>query len=102
MTDEKRPKKKISIEIQKDVEGGVYFNQALIIHTNKEFMIDFCLALPDGKARVQSRVITNPVDLKALLYALKENVDNFEKKYGTITLPGAASVVVPEDKEKIH
>jgi len=92
--------KSITVEISKDLEGGVYFNQALIIHTNKEFMMDFGLALPDGKIKVQSRVITNPVDAKAFLNALQENVANFEKKHGTINIPKPPKV--PTDKHKIH
>ncbi len=81
--------KKITAEIPKDMEGGVYFNQALIIHTNKEFLIDLGLVLPDGRIKVQSRVITNPLDAKAFLCALQENIANFEKKHGVIQLPNA-------------
>lgn len=101
MDDSKKKEKKIAIEISKDMEGGSYFNQALIIHTNKEFMIDLGIALPDGKIKVQSRVITNPIDAKAFLNALQENISIFEKKFGTIQMPGQ-QLRVPEDKQKIH
>jgi len=101
MNDSQKKEKKIAIEISKDMEGGSYFNQALIIHTNKEFMMDFGIALPDGKIKVQSRVITNPIDAKAFLHALQENIAIFEKKFGTIQMPGQ-EVSIPENKRKIH
>lgn len=87
MSETKKNKAKISFEISKDLEGGVYSNQAFIIHSRKEFIIDFGLALPTGNIRVQSRIITNPSDAKAIFLALEENIKNYEKKYGSIPLP---------------
>ena len=87
MAETKRGKNKISFEISKDLEGGIYSNQAFIIHSKKEFIIDFGLALPTGNIRVQSRIITNPIDAKAIQMALGENIKNYEKKYGPIPVP---------------
>ena len=87
MTETKKKKAKVSFEISKDLEGGVYANQAFIIHSRKEFIIDFGLGLPTGNIRVQSRIITNPIDAKAIFLALEENINNFEKKYGPIPVP---------------
>lgn len=87
MAETKKNKAKISFEISKDLEGGVYSNQAFIIHSRKEFIIDFGLALPTGNIRVQSRIITNPTDAKAIFLALEENIKNYEKKYGPIPVP---------------
>ncbi len=83
MSHQKEPVE-ISIEINKELEGGVYVNQAVIIHSPKEFIIDFGLALPNGKIRVQSRIITNPIDAKAILLALQNNVEKYESQYGKI------------------
>ena len=82
-----KKKNEVSIEISKDVEGGNYANQAFIIHSRKEFILDFGLALPTRNIRVQSRIITNPTDAKAISMALEENIKNYEKKYGTIPVP---------------
>ncbi len=88
----------ISFEISKDIEGGVYINQAFIIHSRKEFILDLGLALPTGKIKVQTRVITNPLDAKAIYLALKENIEKYEQQYGSIpvskpaTKPGSEQV----------
>jgi hypothetical protein len=87
----------ISFEISKELEGGVYVNQAIIIHSRKEFMIDLGLALPNGKIKVQSRVITNPIDAKAIYLALKENIEKYEQQHGVIPLP--KPVPKPESKQ---
>jgi hypothetical protein len=78
---------RISFEISKELEGGVYVNQAFIIHSGKEFILDLGLALPTGKIKVQARVITNPVDAKAIYLALKENIEGYERQYGPIPVP---------------
>lgn len=87
MSETKKKATKVSFEIAKDIEGGVYSNQAFIIHSRKEFIIDFGLSLPTGKIRVQSRIITNPIDAKAIYLAFEENIKNYEKKFGTIPVP---------------
>jgi hypothetical protein len=87
LSETKKGKTKISFEISKELEGGVYANQAFIIHSRKEFIIDFGLTLPTRNIRVQSRIITNPIDAKAIYLALEENIKNYEKKFGPIPVP---------------
>ncbi len=87
----------ISFEINKDIEGGVYVNQAFIIHSRKEFILDLGLALPNGKIKVQTRVITNPMDAKAIFLALKENIEKYELQYGNI--PVSKSPPKPGSKQ---
>jgi len=79
--------RQIKLEISKEIEGGVYVNQAFIIHSRKEFILDLGLSLPGGKIRVQTRVITNPQDAKAIYLALKENIEHYERQYGPIPQP---------------
>ncbi len=101
MSKEKENKKlpQVAIEINKDIEAGVYVNQAFIIHSRKEFIIDLGLGLPTGKIRIQSRVITNPQDAKAIFLALKENIERYELQYGDIPLPKTQ----PKPKsERVH
>jgi len=77
----------ISVEISKEIEGGVYANQVIIIHSHKEFILDFGFSLPTGKMRIQSRIITTPQDAKAILLALKENIEKYERQFGPLPSP---------------
>ena len=78
----------LSFEIRPEVEGGVYSNVASIVHNANEFMLDFAVLVP-GKdaARVQARVITNPIHAKQFLAALAENVAGYERSFGEIAVP---------------
>lgn len=96
----KEKKDFLSVEINPQIEGGSYINQAMIIHNVKEFILDFGLALPEGKIKVQSRLITNPIDAKAIMLALRDNVAKYEEKFGEITLPSPP--VISKGSEQVH
>ena len=82
-----KKQRQISISISDEVEKGVYVNQAIIGHSQKEFIIDLGLLLPLGnKIKIQSRVITNPVDAKILYLLLKENIEKYEQRFGAIPI----------------
>ena len=54
-------------------------------------------ALPGlPQARVNNRQILSPESAKRLLFALQENVVNFEQQFGTIQLGGAPEAAQPE------
>ena len=75
----------ISLSITDEIERGVYVNRTIIAHSQKEFIIDLGLLVPPGnKIKVQSRVITNPIDVKILYLLLKENIEKYEQRFGTI------------------
>jgi hypothetical protein len=77
----------INIELPAEVANGVYANLAIISHSPTEFVLDFIQVLPGTpKAQVRSRVILAPQHAKRLLYALKDNLDKFERNYGEIDL----------------
>ncbi len=97
--DKEREQVEISIEISKELEGGVYINQAVIIHSSKEFIIDLGLALPNGKIRVQSRIITNPIDAKAIFLALKDNIEKYEAQYGKIPTLSGGGPAQPQSRQ---
>lgn len=81
-------KKTITIDIPSYMEKGVYANQMIIGHSQKEFIIDFGLIVPPGnKIKIVSRIITNPVDAKTLLMVLNENISRYEKVFGAIPVP---------------
>ena len=82
------PKKTITIDVSWDIEKGAYANQIIIGHSQKEFILDSGLIVPPGnKIKIVSRVITNPIDAKALLMVLNENISRYEKMFGAINVP---------------
>jgi hypothetical protein len=65
----------------------VYSNIVRIGHSPYEFMIDFGQFQPEGKrAFMDVRIITSPQHAKAILKALKDNIDIYEEKHGIINL----------------
>ena len=86
-TNNEKKQRRISISISDEIEKGVYVNQAIIGHSQKEFIIDLGLLVPPGnKIKIQSRVITNPIDAKILYLLLKENIEKYENRFGTIPI----------------
>lgn len=78
-------KQGLKIELTPEVAGGHYSNLAIISHTPGEFYIDFINVAPNmPQARVQSRIIMNPENAKNLLFALRDNIQKYEKTYGEI------------------
>ncbi|MDR1725157.1 MAG: DUF3467 domain-containing protein [Bacteroidales bacterium] len=75
----------LDIELGADVASGVYSNLQIVTHSPTEVIIDFVQVMPGiPKAIVKSRIILNPQHAKRLLYALKDNLDKYEKQHGTI------------------
>jgi len=98
MQDDKKDKsKKVNIQIQLDEEiaQGTYVNLAMVNHSETEFTMDFIYVQPQQpKAKVRARIISSPKHTKRLLQALLENVEKFEKRFGTIELSGP----LPQEK----
>ena len=101
MSDPKTPqKKKVNIQIQLDEEiaQGAYVNLAMVNHSETEFTLDFIYVQPQQpKAKVRARIISSPKHTKRLLEALKDNVEKYEKRFGTID----ASNPLPQE-ELLH
>jgi len=77
----------LQIQLDDDIANGHYINMALVNHTETEFTIDFIYVQPQQpKAKVRSRVITNPKHMKRLLVAMQDNLAKFEAKFGAIEL----------------
>ena len=86
MSDEKKAKNSVNIELPEEVAEGVYSNLAIISHSQSEFVVDFVRMVPNvPKAKVKSRVILTPQHAKRLLKALNDNVVKFEKQFGPIS-----------------
>ncbi len=83
----KTPEIQLQIQLDDNIADGQYINMALVNHTETEFTIDFIYVQPQQpKARVRSRIITNPKHMKRLLIAMQDNVAKFEAKFGAIVL----------------
>ncbi len=86
-TPQKRPGKRISIDIPKELEA-VYANVAFISHTPAEVVLDFAQVLPrSNRGKVKSRVIMSPMHAKMLQKALAQNIANYERQFGEIRMP---------------
>jgi len=83
----KTPEIQLQIQLDDNIADGQYVNMALVNHTETEFTLDFIYVQPQQpKARVRSRIITNPKHMKRLLVAMQDNVAKFEAKFGPIVL----------------
>lgn len=77
----------LQLQIDDDMANGLYANMALVYQTETEFTLDFVYVQPhQPRAKVRSRVITNPKHFKRLLRVLQENLTRYESRYGTIVL----------------
>jgi len=87
----KPPEIQLQIQLDDDVANGRYANMALVNHSETEFTLDFIYVQPQQpRAKVLSRIITNPKHMKRLLSAIQDNLAKFEAKFGPIdsTDPG--------------
>lgn len=78
----------LKLNIAPDVAQGTYSNLAIISHSPTEIILDFAQMLPGTpEANVRSRVIMNPVHAKRLLMALEDNIQKYERNFGSIMEP---------------
>ena len=75
----------LQVEIDEATARGVYTNLALITHSETEFILDFLFLQPQTpKTKVLARLVTSPVHAKRLLWALKDNLEKYEARFGAI------------------
>jgi len=78
----------IHIDMDEATAMGQYTNIVLLNHTAHEFTLDAIYLQPNQpRARVRSRLIMSPNHMKRLLLAMQANVDQYEQKFGEITVP---------------
>ncbi len=86
----------LQVELDDATARGAYTNLALITHSETEFILDFLFVQPQqAKARVISRIISSPVHAKRLLWALKENLEKYEARFGPIAAGQAPQAPKP-------
>ncbi|MFA6908767.1 MAG: DUF3467 domain-containing protein [Patescibacteria group bacterium] len=75
----------IQIKIDDATMRGQYANMMSVAHSKEEFVLDFMNIYPIQRAGiVNARVIVSPGHLKRIVNALKENLEKYEKAFGTI------------------
>jgi hypothetical protein len=85
MAETKPPEVQLQIQLDDNIANGQYVNMALVNHTETEFTLDFIYVQPQQpRAKVLSRIITNPKHMKRLLLAMQENMAKFESKFGPV------------------
>jgi len=81
------PPVQLQIEIDPATANGSFINMAMVNHTDTEFTLDLIYLQPQApKAVVRSRAITTPKHMKRLLFALQENIQKYEARFGVIDL----------------
>jgi hypothetical protein len=85
MDDKLKPENRPQIQIitGDEMSRGRYSNSMMVSHSADEFVLDWLLTSPNG-AHLVSRVIVSPPHIKRIINALKENLDNYEKQFGSI------------------
>jgi hypothetical protein len=79
------PELQLQIQLDDAISNGQYANMALVNHSETEFTLDFIYVQPQQpRARVLSRIITNPKHMKRLITAMQDNIAKFEAKFGPI------------------
>lgn len=73
----------IQINTGDDILRGKYSNNLIASHSADEFILDWLLNSPSG-VHLVSRIIVSPSHVKRIIHALKENLDKYEKQFGTI------------------
>ena len=76
--------REIPIKIPDDILRGVYANQMIVAHTREEFLLDFINLFPPGGV-VNARIIVSPGHLKRMIRALQDNLQRYEKEFGTLS-----------------
>lgn len=78
-------KQEVKIEITPEIAAGNYSNMVFIAHSSNEFFMDFIAMTPNAQnAKVQTRVIMTPENIKNLLFALRDNIAKYEHNFGEI------------------
>ena len=78
---------KIEVKVDEEVAAGKFSNYTNIAHSPDEFILDFLFVQPTpppGFGKLMSRVILTPGHAKRLLELLNNNIDEYEKNFGSI------------------
>jgi len=81
----KEEKKGVKIQAQIEQLRAYYMNLAIITHTKREFILDFCLQIPSqSSTQLVARLATSPGHVKAIHKVLGGVIEEYEKQFGEI------------------
>lgn len=83
------------------VSRGVFSTGAVVVQGSHEFIIDFLLRMT-APQQVAARVVLAPSVVGQLIAALRENLNNYEKKFGppmVPQLPGSTNQNPPQPQQ---
>ena len=87
----------LQVEIDEATGRGIYANLALITHSETEILLDFLFLQPQTqKSKVLARIISSPLHAKRLLWALKDNIEKFEARFGPIEAGESQTPAAPK------
>lgn len=96
MQQEMEQNQTFNIELPEEIASGTYSNLAVVMHSQSEFVLDFVRLLPNTQsAKVQSRIIMTPDNVKRLMRVLEQNIRTYEQQVAPIHLP--EDMLPPED-----
>ncbi len=68
-----------------EVLEGRYANFFQVGHNAFEFLIDFGQLYPDeNQGQVHTRIVTSPAYIQELMKVLRDSVEKYEQRFGTI------------------
>lgn len=77
-----------------------YSDQAMISHNPFGFTIDFGQMIPQMRmVKITNRIAMSPQHAKAFVEALEENIKNYEKNFGEITLTNKMKIESAQSKK---
>jgi hypothetical protein len=79
----------IQINTGDEILRGKYSNNMIAAHSADEFILDWLINSPSG-VHLVSRIIVTPSHMKRIIDVLKENLDKYEKQFGSIKEPLSA------------
>lgn len=88
MSHKEQNNQEFNIELPEEVAQGMYSNLAVVMAGQSEFVLDFVNMMPGQRAaKVCSRVIMTPDNLKRLMRSLQQNIHAYEQQVTPINLP---------------
>ena len=76
---------RFKIDADEEIAQGVYSNLVVLHMKEGEFVLDFIFTQPQSKnAKVRSRVILSPENVKRFHAMLSHNIEEYEKGVGNI------------------
>jgi hypothetical protein len=90
MDDQSKNQKATEIQINTgdEILRGKYSNNMIAAHSADEFILDWLINSPSG-VHLVSRIIVTPSHMKRIIDVLKDNLDKYEKQFGSLKEPAS-------------